>query len=338
MAREATTPTVSIIVVSYNTRDMTVACLKSAIAETRSTTFELIVVDNASADGSADAIAREVPSARLVRSGRNLGFAVGNNEAVKQARGEYVLLLNPDTVVLSQAIDRLIEFARAYPDAGVWGGRTLFADGTLNPASCSRQMTLWGLLCRATGLGWAFKNSPIFNGEFYGGWARDTIRQVDIVSGCFFLIRRDLWQKLGGFDPVFFMYGEEVDLCLRLRRLGLRPMVTPKATIVHYGGASERVRADKQIRVLAAKVTLMRRYWRQPARLIGELLFRLLPLTRLAVLSPAAAVSANQSIAAQFGEWRQIWARRHEWLAGFAPLPAPADTVPALEPRLSAGE
>jgi GT2 family glycosyltransferase len=329
-------PTVSIVVVSYNTRDLTVACLKSVIAQTPSTSFELIVLDNASSDGSAEAIAREVPSAHLIRSDTNLGFAAGNNAAARRTSGEYVLLLNPDTVVLDGAIDRLVAFARAHPEAGIWGGRTLFADGSLNPASCAREMTVWSLLCRAIGLQSTFKHSPLFNREFYGGWARDSVRQVDIVSGCFFLIRRDHWQRLGGFDPLFFMYGEEADLCLRGRRLGLRPMVTPDATIVHYGGASEPIVADKQVRVLAAKMTLMRRHWSQPARLVGEALFRLLPLTRLAVLAPVAAVSAYPSVSTQLSEWRQIWARRGEWLPGFSPSRADTASAPALEPRLRA--
>ena len=233
----------SIIVVSFNTRELTMACLKSVLAETRGTTYELIVVDNNSADSSAAAISSEFPTVRLATPGTNVGFAAANNLAAKDARGEFLLLLNPDTVILDHAITRLIAFARQYPEAQIWGGRTLFADRTLNPASCFRRMTPWNQFCASIGLRALFKNSPIFSSELYGGWSRDRVREVDIVSGCFFLIKRSLWDRLGGFDPAYFMYGEEADLCLRARTFGARPVVTPEATIIHYGGASEAVRA-----------------------------------------------------------------------------------------------
>jgi N-acetylglucosaminyl-diphospho-decaprenol L-rhamnosyltransferase len=156
--RETSTPTVSIIVVSYNTREQTIACLESVLAQTKNTSFELIVVDNASVDGSKEAIEQSVPSGRLIASTVNLGFAAANNLAAKHATGEYLLLLNPDTVILDDAIGKLVAFSRRYEDAQIWGGRTLFGDLTLNPSSCSRRMTIWNQFCRATGLGAALKS------------------------------------------------------------------------------------------------------------------------------------------------------------------------------------
>src|SRR5690606_28786133 len=137
----------------------------------------------------------------------NHGFAKGNNIAAARARGEYLLLLNPDTVVRDGAIDRLMAFAEREPRARIWGGRTLFADGSLNTSSCWRRMSLWNIFCRTAGLTGVFPRSALFNSEAYGGWDRGTERQVDIVSGCFFLIARADWKRLGGFDPVFAMYG-----------------------------------------------------------------------------------------------------------------------------------
>ena len=154
-------PTVSIIVVNYETRELTIACLEFVLSQTRSESYELVVVDNASTDGFAGAIRGTVPSAHLIASKVNLGFGAANNLAAKQARGEFLLLLNPDTVVLDSAIDRLIAFARLHPDAQIWGGRTFFGDLTLNPASCFRRMTLWNQFCYATGLGALFRWSPI---------------------------------------------------------------------------------------------------------------------------------------------------------------------------------
>ena len=149
-ARLALSPALSVIVVSYNTRAMTLDCLASLRDETRAD-FETIVVDNASTDGSAEAIAAAFPEMVLLAETANHGFAGANNLAARRARGEYLLLLNPDTLVLDGAVDRLLAFARARPEAGIWGGRTLYGDRSLNPASCWGRMTLWNLFCRACG-------------------------------------------------------------------------------------------------------------------------------------------------------------------------------------------
>jgi GT2 family glycosyltransferase len=284
------------------------------VAETR-TPYELIVLDNASADGSAAAIAAEFPDIRLIASPENLGFAEGNNVASRGARGDYILLLNPDTLVLRGALDTLTGFARAHPQAGIWGGRTLFPDGRLNPSSCWRRLDLWALLMRASGLGSTFRKNPLFNAEAYGGWLRDRVREVDIVSGCLFLIRRADWERLGGFDPTFVMYGDEADLCRRAQALGLRPMITPEAEIVHYAGASENVRADKRIRLYRALMTLIRRHfppWQRP--LARGLLFSV-PLSR--VLAHAALKPLGRGNPESREAWGEVWARRAEWRDGY---------------------
>lgn len=308
---------VSILIVSFNTRDMTLAAIASVVAETKDVSYELIVVDNASSDGSAEAIAAVYPRVRLIASSSNLGFARANNLAARNATGEYVLLLNPDTLVLDRAVDRLVAFARARPRAGIWGGRTLFGDGSLNPASCWRRVSLWNLFCRASGLTGLFPASPLFNSEAYGGWARDRVRQVDIVSGCFLLVRRRMWRRLGGFDARFFMYGEEADLCLRARRRGARPAVTPEATIVHYGGASERTRADKMVKLLAAKSTLIERHLPAATRTPGRLLLAAWPLSRWLALTVLAQFTRSEHKRSAASVWHEIWQRRREWWPGW---------------------
>ncbi len=135
-------PLLSILMVNWNTRDMTLACLRSIYVQTERTPFEIILVDNGSTDGSANAIAHDFPAVRLLAEDKNHGFAHANNLAAAQARGEYLLLLNTDTLVLDQAIDRLVDFAQLLPRAGIWGGRTWFANGRLNPSS------VWGGLRR----------------------------------------------------------------------------------------------------------------------------------------------------------------------------------------------
>ncbi len=307
-------PALTIIVVSYNTREMTLACLRSVFRETR-TAFELIVLDNASDDGSAEAIRAEFGDrVELMASTENLGFAAGNNRAAETARGEYLLLLNPDTVVLDGAIDRLLEFARKQPEAGIWGGRTLFGDGSLNPASCWSRQTLRSLIFQAMGLSSLFRRSSLFNPEGMGGWNREGIRAVDIVSGCFLLIRRELWETLGGFRDIFFMYGEEADLCLRARALGVRPMVTSAATIIHHGGASEKARAGKLVRLLRAKTLLIRFHFPAAGKWAGVRLLYLWPASRYFAHSVLAALGRSASGEAR-KEWAEVLRHKHEWFA-----------------------
>jgi len=302
----------SIIMISYNTRALTLASLNSLFEQTEGLTFEVIVLDNHSSDGSAESIAQSFPQVKLIASGQNHGFAQGNNIAIRESKGEYILLLNPDTVVLDGAIQKLFAFARQYPDAKIWGGRTEFADRTLNPGSCWRRETFWHLFCSSVGLVRLFPNSPIFNPHSYGGWDRSTIRQVDVVTGCFFMIRRELWDALDGFSPEFFMYGEEVDLCLRAHKFGAKPMVTPAATIIHYGGASEKVRADKMVRSCRVKLLLMQRHWPVWQYYPGRLLFSLGLLNRVITLKALGLFKLGDDDEA--ANWAEVWRRRSEWL------------------------
>ena len=317
---------VSIVVVSFNTRDLTTECLRSVARETLTTTYDLHVVDNASTDGSAATLRAWESPLTFTPSTHNLGFAGANNLAAKSARGEFILLLNPDTIVLDGAIDKLLAFARETPNAGIWGGRTLFPDGTLNLSSCWGSMTLWNLICRATGLTGLFSNSELFNGDAYGGWQRDTVATVDIVSGCFLLIRRSLWEALGGFDPAFFMYGEEADLCLRARQLGATPMITPTATIIHLGGASERTRTEKMVKLLAAKTTLIQRHWHPILQPLGVALMMAWPLSRWLVLGVLAKVRPNLARSQAANTWHAIWLQRATWLGGYGRLATETST------------
>ncbi len=304
-------PVVSIVIVSYNTRAMTLDCLASVFAET-TVPFEVIVVDNASPDGSAEAIAEAFPQVRLLAETTNHWFAGGCNLGAGQARGEYILHLNPDTVVLDGAIDRLVRFAQRTPAARIWGGRTFDGDMRPDPASAWGRMTLWRLFCRASGLTAIGRGTTLLNGEAYGGWDRTTEREVDIVSGCFLLMRRADWEAMEGFDATFLMYGEEADLCLRAKAaIGARPRITPEARIVHYGGASDTVRADKMVRLLRAKAELVRRHFPRGQRRAGLMLHAAWPLSRLVATRLLGRASA--------AVWAEVWARRAEWRAGFAP-------------------
>ncbi len=305
----------SVIIVSYNTCELTLKALRSVLAvDPASFPYEVIVFDNNSSDNSVEEI-RNVfqDKVHLIASKENIGFARGNNAAVKTAIGKYVLLLNPDTLVLDNAIENLILFAKKRPDAKIWGGKTSFADGTLNPSSCWQKQTLWTLLCQVTGLSSLFRKTTLFNPEGIGGWDREGVRKVDIVSGCFFLITKAFWEEMGGFDPEFFMYGEEADLCLRAGKRGAKPMVTSAAAIIHYGGASEKVRADKIVRLMKAKMMLIRRHFKASAVPFGVAMLAGWPLSRYVFHGVLFLVGRkNSSLGKEV--WGTVWRRRMEWL------------------------
>lgn len=271
------------------------------------------MLDNASGDGTAEMIRTEFQEVRLLALDENLGFAAGVNRAAEEARGEYVLLLNPDTVVHESAVRNLVEFARAHPEHGLYGGRTLDPDGTMNPGSCWAQPSLWSLVCFATLLSTAFKGSQLFDPEALGGWQRDTVREVGIVTGCLLLTPRAVWQELGGFDLRFYMYGEDADLSLRARRHGLRPAITPDAVVTHEIGVSSASRPDKLILLYLGKATLLRKHWPLGKREAG-----------LALLWLGVGVRALLGAATRRGTkaeaWRVVWRERRRWLSGYPEL------------------
>lgn len=313
-------PEVSVIVVSFNTREMTLDCLRSIAAQTVCA-HEVILIDNDSKDGTAAAVAAEFPGVRLMAETENHGFARANNIAGQVARGEYILLLNPDTVVLDGAIDRLLAFAKRAPQAEIWGGRTLYGDGSLNPTSCWGKMTLWSVFCTTTGLSSIFQRSSLFNPEGYGDWQRDTECEVDIVTGAFLLMKRTLWNHLDGFDLSYVMYGEEADLCLRASVIGARPMITPEATIIHYVGASQQLRGSKLVMLLKAKIRLIRDHFPGWQKALATWMFRLWPLMRLWGAKARARLKGNSaSRQDNISKLKEVWTRRAEWWNGWADI------------------
>lgn len=316
---------VSILIVTYRCAEEVRECLRSIDDGTSSAvSHEVIVLDNASRDGTVEMIAAEFPWVRLLALDENLGFARGVNRAGEEARGEFVLLLNPDTVVHPGTIERLVEFARHHPEHGIYGGRTVRPDGTLDPISCRGKPTLWSTFCFATMLSAAFPRSALFNPELLGRWQRDSVREVDVVTGCLLLTPRPLWERLGGLDTRFFMYGEDVDLSLRAAEAGFRPVITPDAVVTHELGASSETRADKMALVFRARVTVIRMHWPRWQRPLGVGLLWLgvglrALLARVGRLgSPAGAGRAM---------WRGVWRERRSWLQGY-PASGPGRATP----------
>lgn len=307
---------VSVLIVSYRCRDAVLACLDSVPAGASANELEVIVLDNASGDGTVEAVAARHPGVRLIAQDENTGFAAGVNRAAEAAQGEYLLLLNPDTVVHAGAIDALVSFARANPRHGLVGGRTVDPDGSTHPGSCWGKPTLWSTFCFATMLSTLFRRSAVFDPESLGRWQRDSVREVDIVTGCLLLVSADVWRELEGFDTRFFMYGEDVDLALRAAARGYRPAITPDAVVTHEIGVSSESRPDKFRLVLQGKVTVMEKHWSPLGRFAG----RALLVAGVGVRALVARVT-RRGAAATSGAgavtWRTLWSNRRSWLAGF---------------------
>lgn len=312
--RLSMTPELSVIIVSYNTRDMTLKAIETLYEHASDIAMQVIVWDNASADGSAEAVAERFPQVELHRSPDNLGFAAGNNRAAETATGEWLLLLNSDTETLPGAIQNLLDFAKANPQAGIVGGRTLFADGSLNATSCFNRMTVWSLFCYSTYLSQIFAGNPLFDTERVAGKMMGEVRQVDVVTGCFFLLKTALWRDLGGFDLRYFMYAEETDLCLRAGKMGYRPMVTPAATIIHHGGASAISSATKQLQSYRGKATIVRDHFGSLRKQGALALLWFTAFNRNAAYTLLGLLGKGGS---KRDMWREVWNSRRNWLQGY---------------------
>jgi len=228
---------VSIIIVNWNTKGLLRDCLESVYAHAGDVDYEVIVIDNASADGSADMVRNNFKQAVLIENQDNRGFARANDQGMVVARGRYVLLLNSDTVVLENAIVNTVRFADANPQVAVVGCQVLNPDGTIQQ-TCFMFPSILNMVLSSSYLSKFFPQSRFFGRERMTWWDRSDTRQVDVVTGCFMLVRRKAIEQVGVMDERFFMYCEETDWCYRFRKNGWKVMFAPVGQIIHLGGQS----------------------------------------------------------------------------------------------------
>lgn len=237
---------VSVVVVNWNTQDILRDCLRSIYEQGGEIDLEVIVVDNASTDGSVEMVKKDFPQITLIENSQNRGFAAANNQGIAISKERYVLLLNSDTVVLDNAIAKTAAFADSHPEAAVVGCRVLNPDRTLQP-TCFMFPSILNMLLSSTYLYKLFPKSKFFGRERMTWWNRNDIREVDVVTGCFMLVRQDAIKKVGSMDEQFFMYGEETDWCYRFKQAGWKILFTPFAEIIHLGGQSAKKKAVTMI-------------------------------------------------------------------------------------------
>jgi N-acetylglucosaminyl-diphospho-decaprenol L-rhamnosyltransferase len=225
--------TVSIVIVSFNSREHLERCL----GEVAGGAHEVVVVDNSSSDGSQALVREQFPSVTLVELEENLGFGAANNVGMDAARGDLFLLLNSDAWPVGDAIERLEAFAAARPRAGIVGPRLSNPDGSLQ-RSVRGWPTPWRLATEYLFLRRLGRRTRALNAFYGAGFDHESVRVVEVVKGAVMLVRRDAYEATGGFDPSFFMYGEEMDLCFRVGRAGWEVVFDPGAEFVHVGGVS----------------------------------------------------------------------------------------------------
>ncbi len=280
----------SIVIVSWNTRDLLAACLDSIAREQDALAgagvqVETFVVDNVSCDGSAVMVQQHYPWVRLLVNEENVGFARANNQALALCQGDYVLLLNPDTELQPGALGTLLAFMDAHPEAGAVGARLLNGDGTLQE-SCSPAPTLarecWRLL--------HLDRLHPYACYPMGRWPLDRPRQVEVVQGAALLVRRSVLDQVGWLDPDYFIYSEEVDFCRRIRAAGWAIYWVPTAAVVHYGGQStQQVAAEMFLRLYQAKIIYFRKHGGRWATGLYKAILLLAALARL-ILVPFTAL------------------------------------------------
>lgn len=258
---------ISVILVSYNTAETTIKALQHLYASVHALQMEVVVVDNASRDHSVERIAQAFPDLPVLKNTTNVGFGRANNQALPHVRGRYVLLLNTDAFVETHTIATTVAYMDQHPACGILGARLIGSEGDLQP-SCRYFPTPWNLFLQESGLGRFFKRTRMVDDM---NWDHGSVRQCDWVPGCFYLVRKEVIDQVGLFDPVFFMYCEEVDHCHATRKAGWQVTYYP-TPVVHLGGESAKSDAEiskqgRQIKSLQIESELL--YFRKNFGLPG---------------------------------------------------------------------
>ncbi|WP_320178735.1 glycosyltransferase family 2 protein [Roseovarius pacificus] len=265
---------VSIVIVNWNTRDILHDCLNSIINQT-TLPHEIIVVDNASRDGSADMVRQDFPQVHLIANKDNRGFAAANNQGLEIATGDKLLLLNPDTIILNGAIDVMCAWLDAHEDVGCVGCQVLEDQDTIqrtgfaDPGPLNLALIEFGIYRMAP-------RHRLLGRPEYGGWNRDSERDVDVVSGMFMLVPRNVFETVGLLDEAFFVYSEEADWCRRIRDAGWRCVFTPEARILHLEGGSKstaQIKSRMYVQKQKSKMIYVRKHYGRIGALCARAVF-----------------------------------------------------------------
>jgi GT2 family glycosyltransferase len=250
---------ISVIIVSYNTRDLLLDCLSSVYASEGDLDLEVFVVDNASSDGSVDVVGEYFPECTVIAGTENVGFSKANNKALRIATGDYILLLNPDTIMDANVLAAMTAYMEQNPDVGMCSCKLVLGDGSLDLA-CRRSFpSFWDGFCRAVGLSALFPRIPLFTRYNLTHLNENETYPVDAVNGAFMFTRREAVEEVGFLDEDYFMYAEDLDWCFRFGKAGWKVMYHPVATTVHFKGQSSKARSSAMIREMFKSTKLFYR-------------------------------------------------------------------------------
>ncbi len=249
---------VSIIIVAWNVRELLNDCLKSVYDETKGIDFEVIYVDNASEDGSVEMVTKEFPKVRIIENEKNEGFIRANNQAIEVAKGRYVLLLNSDTVVLDNAIAKMVKFADENPEAALVGCKVVNLDKTLL-RTCFMSPSCLNMLLSVTCLNRLFPRSKFFGRERLTWWDYGSSREVEVICGCCSLVRMKAIKEVGLMEELYFVYGDDPDWCYRFRSNGWKILFTPEAKIIHIGDqTTKKMPREFKLQLLGSQLIFMK--------------------------------------------------------------------------------
>ena len=232
-----TNPTLSVVIVSWNTKKLVLDCLDSLAKCQFPAPIEVMLVDNASSDDTVECVRKQFPETKIIANDQNLGFARANNQGLQHCSGEFIALINSDVVVSDGCLETMVKYMQQHPDIGMLGPKMILRDGTIGQ-SCYRFPTLWGWFCNAFSLGTIFNNSERFGDFSMANFKYDRTVDVDILTGWFWMVRKKAIDKIGHLDTQFFMYGEDLDWPKRFHDGGWRVVFLSDAQSIHYCGAS----------------------------------------------------------------------------------------------------
>jgi hypothetical protein len=258
---------VSVVIVSWNAGRYLKECLVSLRETTAPNSPEVIVVDNASTDGSPEMVESLFQDVKLVRCRENLGFAKANNIGIRLSQAPYIALVNSDVRLFDGCLDGLVEFLERHPEAGLVGPKILNTDLTVQ-TSCRRFPSLWNNFCSASGLARSLGRHRFFSGEQMFDFRHDQVRSVDVLAGCFWMFRREAWEAVGSLDEEFFIYAEDLDWCKRCWDAGWQVVFFPEAQAIHHRGGSS---ANDPVRFAVEQHRALLHYWQKHHGLCGRL-------------------------------------------------------------------
>jgi GT2 family glycosyltransferase len=305
----------SIVIVNWNTRELLGCCLASIQAKTQGIFYETFVVDNASTDGSTAMVREKFPDVVLMQNEENRGFARANNQAIRRSKGRYILLLNPDTIVLDNALGQMVAFADAEPHIGALGCKILTTEGNIDFRCARRFPSLLTELFSRTRLSKRHLHHPLFGRFLMGDWDHNSDREVECLAGSCMMVRREVIEQVGLLDEDFFMYGEDMEWCYRIRKAGWQIFYHSEPQIVHVGGQStEQNRAGMGIEYLRSMTLFFRKCYGTGHALAYQIFLLITTLAKRFAFSIGLLLSNNSKRKNWYREKVQIQRRVLQWI------------------------